>query len=83
MPDAPAERAARECWDGLPLGTTKEQAIKAFAALLESFAAQEREACAKVADEKAHDYEGDWSSPEFNYAMDVAAAIRARKGEGA
>lgn len=35
------------------------------------------ERAAKIAKEKGADYECDWSSPEFNYAENVVAAIRA------
>jgi len=37
------------------------------------------EECAGVADSEASDYECDWSSPEFNFASNVAAAIRKLK----
>lgn len=54
------------------------QDIDGVAAAIAQARAEEREACAKLAYDMASDYECDWSSPEFNYAKDVEAAIRAR-----
>lgn len=60
------------------VGLTLMHPLATLLAEREAAAAERmREQCAEVADRVAHDYEGDWSCPEFNSAADIARDIRA------
>ena len=96
----PSERAMEKAREWLYPGYPKPEDLDdpgdatSLAALLDEFAADEREACAKVCDERETIYRGEAEACESNgevpdefdsladECMGIAVAIRARKGEG-